>query len=94
MTGRTHQIRAHLAHLGHALVGDPKYGRKRELARAQRWCPRLFLHAARVEVRDLGGAAWRVDAPLAPDLEAALALLVDVPVVSDKDEEEEGGGGS
>jgi len=57
-TGRTHQIRVHLAHLGHPIVGDPVYGAgwekgmsgqdhgwARELARRT---PRHFLHAARL----------------------------------------------
>jgi 23S rRNA pseudouridine955/2504/2580 synthase len=46
-TGRTHQIRVHLAHLGHALAGDDKYGDfawNRDLAKAG--LRRMFLHAA------------------------------------------------
>jgi 23S rRNA pseudouridine955/2504/2580 synthase len=47
-TGRTHQIRVHLAHAGHPIVGDPKYGDfalNREVARTHRF-DRMFLHAA------------------------------------------------
>ncbi|MDQ2779065.1 MAG: RluA family pseudouridine synthase [Pseudomonadota bacterium] len=46
-TGRTHQIRVHLAHSGHPVVGDPKYGdfaRNKAFARASRF-ERMFLHA-------------------------------------------------
>ncbi len=46
-TGRTHQIRVHLAHSGHPIVGDPKYG---DFARNKAWArenglPRMVLHA-------------------------------------------------
>ena len=53
-TGRTHQIRVHMSHIGHALVGDPVYGRPRAVARgslpegvadALRSFPRQALHA-------------------------------------------------
>jgi 23S rRNA pseudouridine955/2504/2580 synthase len=47
-TGRTHQIRVHLAHEGHPIVGDPKYGdfaANRELARGAHRFARMFLHA-------------------------------------------------
>jgi len=47
-TGRTHQIRVHLASAGHAIVGDPKYGDfalNRQLARGEHRFARMFLHA-------------------------------------------------
>lgn len=46
-TGRTHQIRVHMQHLGHPLVGDPLYGRKGDLI--NRGLARQFLHSWRVE---------------------------------------------
>ncbi len=58
LTGKTHQIRAHLAGLGHSLVGDVKYGG----ARWGRVCERQWgirhqlLHAWRLEMPDCGGA--------------------------------------
>jgi 23S rRNA pseudouridine1911/1915/1917 synthase len=60
-TGRTHQVRIHLAHLGHPLVGDRLYG-----GRSSRTHPRHALHAARLA---LGGASRRdFRAPLPGDL--------------------------
>jgi 23S rRNA pseudouridine955/2504/2580 synthase len=47
-TGRTHQIRVHLAHAGHPIVGDPKYGdfaRATRPSRAALRFERMFLHA-------------------------------------------------
>ncbi len=44
-TGRTHQIRVHLAHVGHPLIGDPVYGRPRAAPEAARAFPRQALHA-------------------------------------------------
>jgi 23S rRNA pseudouridine955/2504/2580 synthase len=47
-TGRTHQIRVHLAHEGHAIVGDPKYGdfaANHAMARGEHRFARMFLHA-------------------------------------------------
>ncbi len=46
VTGRTHQIRVHLAHLGHPVIGDPIYGRKPTETTAGR---RLALHASKIE---------------------------------------------
>jgi len=68
-TGRTHQIRVHLAAIHHPVVGDPVYGR------AQRPLPpRQFLHAAHLEFRHPATGEWLVfDAPLPDDLAAFLA---------------------
>ena len=68
-TGRTHQIRVHLAAVHHPVVGDPVYGR------AQRPLPpRQFLHAAHLEFRHPATGEWLTfDAPLPDDLASFLA---------------------
>ena len=76
-TGRTHQIRVHLAHLGFPIAGDDKYGNfewNRELAR--HGLKRLFLHAHRIRfAHPQDGRDVVVEAPLAPDLAAFVARL-------------------
>ena len=83
-TGRTHQIRVHLLHLGHPVVGDRTYaaGRERGFAGADRaWAaelarrtPRQFLHAAELQfTHPRTGDALQFSAPVPPDLRAALA---------------------
>ena len=76
-TGRTHQIRVHVAHIGHALAGDDKYGDfawNRELARAG--LSRMFLHARRIGfAHPVDGRRIDLEAPLPADLEAFLASL-------------------
>jgi len=84
-TGRTHQIRVHMAHAGHGLVGDPTYGGKRKLARtalpealaeAVKSFPRQALHAAVLGfVHPVSGEAIRFEAPLPPDMEKLLVTL-------------------
>ena len=84
-TGRTHQIRVHMAHAGHGLVGDPVYGGKRKLAtravtpeaaEAVRAFPRQALHAAVLGFEHpVSGATLRFEAPLPLDMEALLAAL-------------------
>lgn len=76
-TGRTHQIRVHLAALGHPIAGDDKYG-DFELNRTlgRQGLKRMFLHAACLEFRHpLGGEAIRVEAPLPVELSAFLERL-------------------
>ena len=56
-TGRTHQVRVHLAHIGCPVVGDPVYGRKlrnNAVPEALKAFPRQALHAARLEFRHPG----------------------------------------
>ncbi len=84
-TGRTHQIRVHMAHLGHPLVGDPVYLRRipaaaRDLPGATREVllafPRQALHAETLGFRHpVTGEMLRFSAPLPPDLLGLLALL-------------------
>jgi len=70
-TGRTHQIRVHLASLGHPLVGDPTYGRKAGIAFA-----RQALHAARLAlVHPVTGHTRRWESPLPLDFAALLTAL-------------------
>ena len=83
-TGRTHQIRVHLAHVGYPLVGDKVYGGRLampkgatpELQLALREFPRQALHAARLELRHpVTGRALQFQAALPTDLVALLAVL-------------------
>ncbi len=71
-TGRTHQIRLHMAFLGCPIVGDTLYGHKRISVPIKRH----FLHAARLKITLPGESEPRTfEAPLPPELEAALAHL-------------------
>jgi 23S rRNA pseudouridine1911/1915/1917 synthase len=68
-TGRTHQIRVHLAAVDLPVAGDPLYGRAGELG-----LERQFLHAARLAFpHPITGADVDVSSPLPPDLETALS---------------------
>ena len=84
-TGRTHQIRVHLAHIGHPVVGDPVYGAGgskriggpgRLAAEAlERATPRQALHAAELEFRHpISGAPLRFRSEWPADLREALLL--------------------
>ena len=76
-TGRTHQIRVHLAHLGFPLAGDDKYGDfawNKTLAR--QGLKRMFLHARRIRfAHPTSSCEMTVEAPLAPELAAYVARL-------------------
>ena len=77
-TGRTHQIRVHLAHLGHPVWGDLVYGRPHELADGFR-PPRQMLHAALLEIaHPLTGKMMRLEAPLPEDYLASRKRLMDL----------------
>jgi len=67
-TGRTHQIRAHFAAIGHPLVGDPTYGGEEKYGLA-----RQFLHAHRLAfTHPLSGEPLSFTSPLPADLKTAL----------------------
>lgn len=83
-TGRTHQIRVHMAHINHPLVGDPVYGGRfqlpaacsPELAAQLRAFRRQALHARRLSfVHPGSGAEMTWEAPLPDDMQALLASL-------------------
>ena len=70
-TGRTHQLRAHMAGIGHPILGDPKYGdeKSKELSGALK----LQLHARRIELDHPSGGKLIVEAPLSPEMKAGFA---------------------
>ncbi|HEX4869780.1 MAG TPA: 23S rRNA pseudouridine(1911/1915/1917) synthase RluD [Moraxellaceae bacterium] len=83
-TGRTHQIRVHMSHIGHPLVGDPVYGGRMrlpkggsaEMIHAVQHFPRQALHARRLGLAhpDTGEPlSW--ESPLPPDMLELLAIL-------------------
>ncbi|PID50668.1 MAG: 23S rRNA pseudouridine(955/2504/2580) synthase [Proteobacteria bacterium] len=77
LTGRMHQIRVQLAHLGYPVLGDDRYGDfKLNRAFRERGLKRLFLHAVRLEfMLDMNGHKYRLQAPLPRELEAVLRDL-------------------
>ncbi|KFI21753.1 23S rRNA pseudouridine(1911/1915/1917) synthase RluD [Nitrosococcus oceani] len=83
-TGRTHQIRVHLAHIGYPLLGDPTYGKRlhipressEELSTALRHFKRQALHAARLGlVHPEKKQEMRWESPLPEDMATLLVLL-------------------
>ncbi len=73
-TGRTHQVRIHLAEAGYPVLGDPLYGDRA----SQRLAPRLALHSARLAfTHPFTSAPVRFEAPLADDLEIVRRRLVE-----------------
>ena len=79
-TGRTHQIRVHLSHAGHAIAGDDKYGDFDELKTLQKQgLGRMFLHAARLEAtHPRTGQPLELEAPLPRELEQFMDQLSSV----------------
>ena len=77
-TGRTHQIRVHAQHIGHAVAGDDKYGDSavNKRLRDQIGLKRMFLHASTLEFAlDAGRDPYVIHAPLPEDLVAVLDRL-------------------
>lgn len=81
-TGRTHQIRVHMAHMGHALIGDPDYGGRRRLSEAVPGAvaansfARQALHAATLGfAHPVSSEFMRFESPLPDDIELLLDAL-------------------
>lgn len=83
-TGRTHQIRVHLAHVRHPVVGDPVYGRRvalpkhpsQELVELLQGFRRQALHARRLGlVHPVTGESMEFEASLPPDMQKLLSAL-------------------
>lgn len=83
-TGRTHQIRVHMSHIGHPLVGDPVYGGRmrlpkggtQEMIYAVQHFPRQALHARRLGlVHPVTGEPMNWESPLPADMVELLAIL-------------------
>lgn len=70
-TGRTHQIRVHMASIGHPLVGDSLYGPKKQLPGLYR----QFLHAEKIEVQLPNGTWIQAVSDLPEDLQSILKFL-------------------
>jgi 23S rRNA pseudouridine1911/1915/1917 synthase len=76
-TGRTHQIRVHLAFIGHPVAGDPIYGGVKVVGGLK--VPRQFLHANRLAFQLPDGRAVAFESRLPADLQAILDILVAAP---------------
>src|SRR3954465_3222370 len=75
VTGRTHQLRAHMAHIGHPIVGDPKYFNKENWALPGGLQNRLHLLARRIVIPHPRGGVIDASAPLPPHMLQSWNLL-------------------
>ena len=81
MTGRTHQIRVHAAHVGHPILGDDKYG-DFDLNRAlvKQGVKRLFLHARQLSLsHPISGESLAFVSPLPPEMQRFLDTHINAP---------------
>lgn len=92
VTGRTHQLRAHAAHIGHPIIGDAKYFEAEES-----WDfpggiqNKLHLHARRIVLPHPAGGTLDVTAPLPPQMQQSWNLLgFDASLGDEAEEQEEG----
>jgi 23S rRNA pseudouridine955/2504/2580 synthase len=75
VTGRTHQLRAHMAHINHAIIGDPKYFNKENWQLPGGLQKRLHLLARRIVIPHPRGGVIDVSAPLPPHMLQSWNLL-------------------
>lgn len=75
-TGRTHQIRIHLKHIGHPIVADGFYAGRKTSRRDKMWCPRLFLHAGKIKIHHpKDNIEMDFGSPIPHDLKDSLSKL-------------------
>lgn len=74
-TGRTHQIRVHMKHLGYPIVSDEFYGGRKQYREDKKWCPRQFLHASYLKIKLLSGEYKEFKSNLPEDLKDSLSKL-------------------
>lgn len=75
-TGRTHQIRIHLKHLGHPIVADDFYAGRKISRDDRKWCPRLFLHASSISLlHPISGKRISFETKIPDDLQGVLNSL-------------------
>lgn len=75
-TGRTHQIRIHAKHIGHAIVADEFYAGRKTARNDRKFCPRLFLHASAISFIHPGtGKRVEYESELPDDLKKVLETL-------------------
>jgi RluA family pseudouridine synthase len=73
VSGRRHQIRAHLYSIGHPIVGDLRYGEKK----VQQKFPRLMLHAQKITLRLPSGKIVALEAPIPESFKAVIESIVE-----------------
>jgi 23S rRNA pseudouridine1911/1915/1917 synthase len=75
-TGRTHQIRIHAKYLNHPIVSDSFYAGRKTSRSDKKWCPRLFLHALKIEFnhpKNMKNVSFKSELP--EDLTSVIKLL-------------------
>lgn len=79
-TGRTHQIRIHLKHLGNPIVADEFYAGRKTARHDRKWCSRLFLHAGGITfIHPITKKEISFNSELPTDLRETLEHLVKLP---------------
>lgn len=82
-TGRTHQIRVHLKHIGHPIVSDSFYAGRKTSRKDRLWCSRLFLHSGEIEfTHPAEGKIMNLSCPLPEDLRQCLDCLITIEIAS------------
>lgn len=78
-TGRTHQIRIHLKHIGHPIVSDEFYAGRKTARHDRKWCSRLFLHAGGISfTHPITKVKISFESVLPDDLRESLANLLKI----------------